>query len=94
MKKLEIDDIKKRLDSVKNWKYENNKLSKLFELTNFADALAFTLKVGIEAEKMDHHPDLFIHSWNKVKVSISTHSEGGVTENDFKLAKNIDGINN
>ncbi len=94
MKKLEIDDIKKRLDSVKNWKYENKELSKLFELKNFAEALAFTLKVGIEAEKMDHHPDLFIHSWNKVKVSISTHSEGGVTENDFKLAKNIDGIIN
>ena len=43
-----------------------------------------------EAEKMDHHPDIFIHSWNKVKITISTHSAGGVTQNDFDLAKKIE----
>jgi len=36
---------------------------------------------------MDHHPDIFIHSWNKVKITISTHDAGGVTQNDFNLAK-------
>ena len=41
---------------------------------------------------MDHHPDLLLHSWNKVKVILSTHSEGGVTGNDFKLAQTIDEI--
>jgi 4a-hydroxytetrahydrobiopterin dehydratase len=43
----------------------------------------------IEAEEMDHHPDLEI-SWNKVTVTISTHSEGGLIENDFELARNVD----
>jgi 4a-hydroxytetrahydrobiopterin dehydratase len=43
------------------------------------------------AEEMNHHPDLSI-SWNKVKVSLSTHSEGGITENDFKLAAKIDSL--
>ena len=41
---------------------------------------------------MNHHPDMFLHSWNKVKVTISTHSEGGVTEKDFKLAAIIDNL--
>ena len=46
--------------------------------------------MGGEAEKMNHHPDIFLHSWNKVKITISTHSEGGVTEKDFRLAEIID----
>jgi 4a-hydroxytetrahydrobiopterin dehydratase len=46
-------------------------------------------RIGDEAEKMDHHPDIFIHSWNKVKITISTHNDGGVTQNDFNLAKKI-----
>jgi len=39
---------------------------------------------------MDHHPDIFIHSWNKVKITISTHSEGGITKKDFQLAEKIE----
>ncbi len=38
---------------------------------------------------MNHHPDIFLHSWNKVKITVSTHDKGGVTENDFQLAKKI-----
>jgi 4a-hydroxytetrahydrobiopterin dehydratase len=44
-----------------------------------------------EAEDMNHHPDLEI-SWNKVTVSVTTHSEGGLTENDFELARRIEGV--
>lgn len=90
--KLSIDEINEKLKETSNWKYDNNEISKLFELKDFADALSFTIKVGIEAEKCDHHPDILLHSWNKVKVNISTHSEGGITNKDFNLAKNIDGI--
>lgn len=90
--KLSIDEINEKLKETSNWKYDNNEISKLFELKDFADALSFTIKVGIEAEKSDHHPDILLHSWNKVKVNISTHSEGGITNKDFNLAKNIDGI--
>jgi len=41
---------------------------------------------------MDHHPDIFIHSWNKVKITTSTHSEGGITKKDFQLAEKIEGL--
>ena len=49
-------------------------------------------KTGSIAEQMNHHPDIFIHSWNKVKITISTHSEGGVTNKDFQLAEKINQI--
>ena len=50
------------------------------------------LGLRISPEKADHHPDILIHSWNKVKITLSTHSEGGVTENDIKLASKIDNL--
>lgn len=61
-------------------------------LADFSSVLAFTVKVGIESEKMDHHPDIFIHSWNKCKIIISTHSQGGVTEKDISLAHAIERV--
>jgi 4a-hydroxytetrahydrobiopterin dehydratase len=51
----------------------------------------FVNRLTPEAEEMNHHPDPEI-SWNKVTVSITTHSEGGLTENDFELARRIDGL--
>ena len=50
------------------------------------------MKVGIESEKADHHPDILLHSWNKVKVRLSTHSEGGITIKDTQLAETIDNL--
>ena len=54
----------------------------------------FACKIGEAAEYINHHPDIFIHSWNKVKITISTHSEGGVTEKDFILAGKVEKLNN
>ncbi|MCK7520130.1 MAG: 4a-hydroxytetrahydrobiopterin dehydratase [Ignavibacteriales bacterium] len=64
-----------------------------FSLKILLKHYAFVNKVGAEAEKMDHHPDIFnVIAWNKVKITISTHSEGGVTEKDFQLAEKIEGL--
>ncbi|MCZ7611969.1 MAG: 4a-hydroxytetrahydrobiopterin dehydratase [Ignavibacteriaceae bacterium] len=84
---LNQDEITKKLSSISGWKLEENQIVKLFQFKDFAEALSFVNKVGAEAEKMDHHPDIFIHSWNKVKITISTHSEGGITKKDFQLAE-------
>ena len=54
----------------------------------------FVNKLGAEAEKMDHHPDIYIHSYNKVKITVSTHSENGVTAKDFTLAGKIENLIN
>lgn len=92
MKVLTETVINEKLEKLSGWKFQDNSICKKFELKDFKSALAFVNKIGGEAEKMDHHPDIFIHSWNKVKITISTHSAGGVTLNDFNLAKKIEEI--
>lgn len=87
---LNNDDIKKKLSSLSGWVQEEKQIAKEFQFKDFAEALTFVNKLGEEAEKMNHHPDIFIHSWNKVKTTISTHSEGGITEKDFQLAQKIE----
>jgi len=92
MSLLTQDEITKKLSSLSSWVQEENQIVKLFQFKDFTEALSFVNKVGAEAEKMDHHPDIFIHSWNKVKITISTHSEGGITKKDFQLAEKIEGL--
>jgi 4a-hydroxytetrahydrobiopterin dehydratase len=92
MQVLTQSNINEKLGKLKGWNFSNNQIEKEYELKDFKEALNFINKIGDEAEAMDHHPDIFLHSWNKVKISISTHSVGGVTENDFKLAGKIESI--
>ena len=74
------------------WKEENNQLTRTFEFSNFIEAFAFMSKVALLAEKMDHHPS-WSNVYNKVEISLSTHSEGNtVTEKDRKLAQAIDAL--
>ena len=75
-----------------DWREEGNELVRDFEFRNFADALAFVNRVGEEAEEVNHHPDILIHGWNKVRLSLSTHTEGRVTDADHALAGRIDGL--
>lgn len=84
--------IHEKLKNFDGWKYEKEQIFKEYQLKDFQSALNFVNKVGAEAEAMNHHPDILMHSWNKVKISVSTHSEGGITEKDFSLAKKIEEI--
>lgn len=92
MKLVSTEEIKEKLENLNGWFYISGTIAKEFKLKSFADAVAFIVKIGFEAEKLDHHPDLLLHSWNKLKITLSTHSEGGLTENDFNLAQTIDTI--
>lgn len=92
MSLLSKEEIKIYLASLSGWMKEGNQIEKQFQLKDFAEALSFVNKLGAEAEKMNHHPDILIHSWNKVKITISTHSEGGITKKDFQLAEKIEGL--
>ncbi len=92
MQVLNESQIKQKLSPLKGWELNNNHIGKEFELKDFKEALNFVNKVGERAEEMDHHPDIFLHDWNKVKITISTHSAGGITQNDFKLAEKIEKI--
>ena len=75
-----------------DWREEGDSLVRDFEFSNFAAAMAFVNRVADVAEEANHHPDILVHGWNKVRLTLSTHSEGRVTENDHRLAKQIDAL--
>ena len=90
MSLLGLDEVEERLKGLDSWTYKDKSLIKDFSFDDFASALGFVNKVGGFAEEAGHHPDILLYSWNKVRVTLSTHSEGGVTEKDFLLAERID----
>jgi 4a-hydroxytetrahydrobiopterin dehydratase len=90
MSLMNNNQIISNLSKISGWSFENNFIIKQFQFKDFIEALSFVNTVGMEAEKMDHHPDILMFEWNKVKITISTHSEGGVTEKDFELAHKIE----
>jgi len=73
-----------------DWKTENDKLVKEFVFSNFINAVEFVNKIVPLAEKADHHPDITIHSYKKIRIELFTHSEGMITEKDYDLAGEID----
>ena len=86
---LSDEEIESRLEGLEGWEREGDAIRKQFQLDDFKGSVDFVNRLTPAAEDMNHHPDLEI-SWNKVTVSLSTHSEGGLTENDFELAGKID----
>lgn len=89
MPPLSKDEIKARLKDLPGWKQKGDELEKKFKFERFSGSMAFVNRVGELAEKADHHPDISI-KYNRVKLTLSTHSEGGITEKDFALAAEID----
>lgn len=72
------------------WTAINNTLVKEFEFADFKSAVDFINRVAVVAEKQNHHPDILLHSYKHVRITLSTHSENKVTEKDYKLAELID----
>jgi len=87
--KLNEEQIEEMLSRLEDWGREGDWIVRNFKFENFKRALEFVNRVADEAEAMDHHPDILIHGWNKVRLSVMTHSVGGLTEKDFKLAERI-----
>jgi 4a-hydroxytetrahydrobiopterin dehydratase len=75
-----------------DWTREGDAITREWKLDDFAAALGFVQRVGEAAEAANHHPDILIHGYNKVRLTLSTHSEGGLTGADFDLAATIDGL--
>lgn len=78
--------------SLKGWAHDRDALTKSFKFGSFREALSFMVRIGFEAEAMNHHPE-WTNVYNKVTVRLNTHDAGGkVTEKDVELAKKIDQI--
>ena len=91
MSKLDDSEIENRLADLEGWERVGDAICKEFERNDFVGSVEFARAIVAPAEEMGHHPDLSI-SWDTVKVTITTHSEGGITAADFDLAEEIDGI--
>lgn len=74
------------------WQEEDGQLVRDLQFKDFAEAVAYVNEVAAAAEAANHHPDILIHGWNKVRLSLYTHSEGRITEADRKMAATIEGI--
>jgi len=86
---LDDNDIAARLGRLAGWQREGDAITKEFRFPDFRAAVAFVNKVADAAERADHHPDITIN-YDRVRMTLSTHSEGGLTEKDFALASEID----
>lgn len=73
------------------WSWANDSITRTFQFEDFKGSMSFVNSVGESAEEAGHHPDIDIR-WNKVTLTLSTHSEGGLTEKDLSLAEEIDGL--
>lgn len=87
---LDSKEIKEELKRVPEWEVEKNKMiERTFEFDDFTQAMDFVNSVADIAEEEEHHPDIDVR-FNKVRIALSTHSEGGLTEMDFDVAEKID----
>lgn len=89
--KLTKDEIKARLKAMQGWKLEDDEIEKDYKFKDFKASMLFVNAVARAAEAMNHHPEIDIN-YNKVEITLSTHSEGGITEKDFALAAQIDSV--
>lgn len=89
MARLGDEEIEAKLGELEGWERDGDAIAKAFDRGDFVGSVKFVDAIVGPAEEMGHHPDLAI-SWNQVKVTITTHSEGGLTASDFELAGAID----
>ncbi len=87
-------EIRSQLQDLPGWAYDasNVRIEKTFVRKDFRDAVGFIRQIAYRAEAHDHHPDILLSNYKNVKVMLSTHSAGGVTANDFDLARAIENL--
>ncbi len=87
--KLSDQDVTAALAGLSGWERAGDEIVKTYERASFPAAIAFVVRIGFLAEAADHHPDLDIR-WRKVRVALTTHDAGGLSELDMQLAQQID----
>jgi 4a-hydroxytetrahydrobiopterin dehydratase len=84
-------EVKAALADLPGWELAGSDIVKEYKFADFVAAIAFVNQLAERAEAANHHPDIDIR-WNKVRLALSTHSEGGLTSNDFALAAEIESL--
>ena len=88
---LSQDEIAAKLKELHGWRHDERYLVREFSFPSFGDAMDFINRVAEVAEEINHHPDISV-SYTQVTLSVTTHSEGGITRRDFRLLGRIDGL--
>lgn len=88
---LSDSEIEARLREVPQWRRKGKTITREWTFDDFPGALAFINQIGKLAEAANHHPDIY-NSWNRVRLGLTTHDVGGLTDRDFDLAKRIDNL--
>jgi 4a-hydroxytetrahydrobiopterin dehydratase len=91
MARLSDAEIEERLDG-SAWRREGDAIVRDVELGGFTAAMALANRVAEAAEAANHHPDILVHGYKHVRLTLSTHSAGGLTDTDFALARTIDDL--
>ena len=84
-------EITSGLATLPGWAREGDEIVKTFDCGTFPAAIAFVVRIGFFAERVDHHPDLDVR-WKRVRVALTTHDAGGLTGKDLDLAREIEGV--
>ena len=88
---LDDNEIQQRLER-SEWRRDGNAIVRDFKFKDFAEAVEFVKVVAGIAEERNHHPDILVHGWNNVRLTVTNHAEGGLTDADFGLAHAIDAL--
>lgn len=89
--RLDDDTITTRLSGLPGWARVGDEIERTYDCPDFAAAIAFVVRIGFFAEAKDHHPDLDVR-WRRVRVALTTHDVGGLSDWDFELAEQIDAV--
>lgn len=90
--KLSDQDVQQKLTQLEGWALDGKMITKEYVGAGFTDAAAFINRIAPLADGMNHHPDVLLHRFKRVRVMLWTHSRDGLTQNDFELAAKIDEI--
>jgi len=85
-------EIEQYLAGAGQWQQDGHAIVREWAFEDFVHAIAFVNRVADVAEMANHHPDIRVHGWNKVRLELSTHSAGGLTQADFEMASRIDAL--
>ena len=88
---LPAEEVEAFAGSHPEWAREGEAITRTFDFADFNQAMGFVTRVALAAERADHHPDIDIR-WNKVTLTLTTHSEGGLTKKDLDLAEKAEGL--
>lgn len=87
------EELGEHLKDIPLWRRDGATIVREVPCSDFAAAIGLVNAIALLAEKADHHPDILVYGWNKVRITLSTHDQGGLTILDIRLAKSIDALN-